>query len=1311
MSSIELEGVTKAYLAGQAAVRDVTLEVRDGELLVLVGPSGSGKSTILRLIAGLEEPTAGRVRVGGRDVTDLPPQERDLAMVFQTYALYPHKTVRDNLAFGLKVRGVGRAAIAQRVAGTAAALGIEALLDRRPAQLSGGQRQRVALGRALVREPRAFLLDEPLSNLDPQLRVGTRAELALLHRRLGATMVYVTHDQEEAMTLGERVAVMRDGAVIQVAPPLDLYHAPANTFVASFIGSPAMNLWVCRRAADGAWTSGTLRLGDGGGVASAAGGEIVVGVRPHDVTIVPDHADLEGVVEVLEPFGATSLAHVRTGDGEPLVRVVVPGDVRAAAGHARRPRAAPGPSALLRRRHGPAARRMRRPVSSYRLQFGRDFTFVEARELVPYLAALGVTECYCSPFLKAGPGSPHGYDICDHNAISDELGGEAAYLAFSDALGQHGLGQIVDFVPNHMGIDLRSNPWWRDVLENGPSSPFADFFDIEWDPVKPELHGKILLPILADQYGLVLERGELELRVDAGTLVVAYQGQDVPINPRRQPVVLSHGLDVLRRRIGDESADLRELQSILAALGHLPAYTERDPRQVAERRREKETARARLARLAEASPPVREHLAKAVQAFNGRPGDARSFDRLHKLLDGQAYRLASWRAASDEINYRRFFDINELAGLRMERLEVREATHGLLWRLVEEGRVTGVRIDHIDGLFDPFGYLTWLRETSPRAVYVVAEKILSARETLPDDWPVDGTTGYDFLNDVIGLFIDRERASRMRRVYVQVTGRREAFGDVVYDSKRLIQRTALASELNVLAHALNRISEHDRRCRDFTLNSLRKTLAEVVANFPVYRTYVRPARLRQPDRDAIDLAVARARHRTPAMEASTFSFLTGALLAEAAGAEAAGEEAARLAFAMKFQQYTGPVQAKGLEDTAFYRYNLLLALNEVGGDPPRFGRSLDEFHDANRARLARWPLAMTTTATHDTKRGEDARTRIAVLSEIPDDWRRAVSSWLRLNASSRTVVEGEPAPTRNDEYGFYQTLVGAWPAEPIGAPLPAAAPAEFVGRVKAFMRKATKESKTHTSWINPNGAYDSAVETYVDRVLSGPRAARFLASFVPFARRIARLGMTNSLAQLVLKIASPGVPDFYQGAEVWDLSLVDPDNRRPVDYAGRRAALERMQPSLARIDIGGDAVDLVADLARTWEDGRIKLFVTARGLHVRRADPDLFLKGEYIPLAAEGPASRHVVAFARRLDGACVVALTPRLVARLEGIEQGTHGEGIWSTTRLLLPWGGVAACRNLLTGERVPVTENGTVAVGDALRICPVALLRISVE
>lgn len=941
----------------------------------------------------------------------------------------------------------------------------------------------------------------------------------------------------------------------------------------------------------------------------------------------------------------------------------------------------------------------RTPVSTYRLQLHRDFGFASAAAIVPYLSALGVSDAYSSPQLQARPGSVHGYDICDHRQLNAELGTEADHRSFVDALKTHGMGQILDIVPNHMSADPQVNPWWRDVLENGPSSRFAAFFDIDWAPVKPELKGKVLLPVLGDQYGRALERGDLQLRLSAGELSLQYFETNLPINPRQAPRVLGLGLDQLQERHPGDPA-VREYLSILTALHNLPPYTDSDPDRAIERHREKEIARERLAKLSAESPVIRDHADACVHQANGTPGDRSSFDLLHELLEHQAYRLAHWRTAFHEINYRRFFDINELVAVRMEDPRVFEATHALVRGLIERGDVTGLRVDHPDGLFDPQTYFERLQQLAAGALglpplqpgecpfYVAAEKILSGDERLPDEWPVTGTTGYNFLNQVAGLFIDGRASKPLRRMYGRFTGRGESFDALAYEGKRTIMRTSMASELNVLAHALNQISESDRRWRDFTLESCRKALLEVAACFRVYRTYLSERGISEADRAAIRDALATAVRLNPLVEASTFAFVERVLLSPHESP-----------FAMKFQQFTGPVQAKGVEDTAFYRYNVLVSANDVGGHPQQLGISVENFHEANRQRLFEHPLEMTATSTHDTKRGEDARARISAISELTDEWKRGVSEWMRTNGGNRTKIHGQWAPDRNDEYLFYQALLGAWPAEPPDSPVPAHPPAGLSARLIAYMRKAVREAKIHTSWVDENQAYGEAVERFVDKTLNGRTAARFLPSFAQFQRRAAPIGMRNALAQLVLKIASPGVPDTYQGSELWNFDLVDPDNRRPVDYDVRRSLLDALLPLIDRVERGEDCANEVAALLREWHDGRIKLFITACGLRFRRQHAALMLHGEYLPLAADGPGADHVVGFARRARADALFAIVPRLTARLA-----------WGATRIALP--GTDASeryRHLLTGELIEVEHDGHnrfLRAADLFRTLPVALL-----
>jgi (1->4)-alpha-D-glucan 1-alpha-D-glucosylmutase len=950
----------------------------------------------------------------------------------------------------------------------------------------------------------------------------------------------------------------------------------------------------------------------------------------------------------------------------------------------------------------------RRPVSTYRLQLHGGFGFSHARSIASYLAQLGVTDCYSSPHFKANPGSRHGYDICDHGALNPELGSQEDYDAFCAALNVYGLGHIVDFVPNHMAADPRSNAWWRDVLENGPSSPFAVFFDIDWHPVKPELYGKVLLPVLGDQYGRVLERGELQLRVENGALHLRYFDLDLPINPPQAPRVLGLHVDRLEQEMEGDPA-LREYLSILTALQHLPVYTERDPGRITERQREKEVARERLARLMAESPAVHRHIDAVVREANGVAGNPASFDKLHELLENQAYRLAYWRTASDEINYRRFFDINELVGLRMEERSVFDAAHALLKRLVADGKVTGVRVDHPDGLFDPASYFERLQEMVGTPFYVVAEKILAPGESLCQDWHVAGTTGYGFLNSVSGLFVDPRHVRTLRRSYSRLTGRTEAFEEVAYRARLTVMLTAMASELNVLADALNQLSETDRRSRDFTLSNCRRVLREMTACFPVYRTYINASGASDFDRNVIAAAIAEARRRNPVMESSIFDFLRDVLLpvvdTQRPTSDSSAEE--RLHFTMKVQQFTAPVQAKGVEDTAFYRYHALISANDVGGHPSRPAVAPDDFHASNSKRLIDWPLELLATTTHDTKRGEDARARIGVVSEIPDEWRKAVVEWMRINSRNRTKVQRGWAPDRNEEYLFYQALLGTWPAETASTPVPEQASKDLAGRLASYMTKAVREAKVHTSWIHENEEYGRAVEHFVSRTLTGRTAGRFLASFVPFQRRVAHMGMVNSLAQLVLKLTSPGVPDFYQGTELWDLSLVDPDNRRAVDFDTRQTLLEALRPLIGRLE-AGEVVDReVSELIDSWVDARIKLFITTCGLHFRRAHADLLLQGAYQPLEVEGSLPDHIVAFARHDASGTLLAIVPRLIVPLARDSRSLPlGSGTWGTTRVLLPPGTDAAhFRHLLTGETVHAMT-GHLPAAAVFRTCPVGLM-----
>ena len=943
------------------------------------------------------------------------------------------------------------------------------------------------------------------------------------------------------------------------------------------------------------------------------------------------------------------------------------------------------------------------PRATYRLQLHKGFNFRQAQALVPYLAGLGISHVYCSSFLRARPGSLHGYDIIDHNSLNPEIGTEADFEAFADALEAHGLRLILDIVPNHMGVMGADNGWWLDVLENGQAAEAAGHFDIDWQPVKDQLQGKVLVPVLGDQYGAVLERGELKLAFDAqaGEFSVWYWQHRFPVDPQTYPQILGHRVEELGARLGAEHPDYLEYQSLNTAFSHLPASTDTDPQPRAERHRDKAIHKRHLAGLAARNADILYFLQENVTLFNAQPGETTGLELMDRLLAVQAYRLAFWRVASDEINYRRFFDINDLAALRMEEEQVFTETHRLLGELFARGRLDAVRIDHSDGLYAPGEYFARLqrlyREARPTASeppYIVVEKILAPHERLPADWAICGTSGYDFANLVNGLFVDPEAAEAMERAWLAFSNCRDAFEEILYQAKRTIMKTALASELNMLANRLSRIAEMDRHTRDYTLIALRGAIMEVAACFPVYRTYIGDGPATEEDRKHVEWACAVAKKRSKTADVSVFDFVREVLLTTAGEGKNEDYRRAVLEFAMRFQQFSSPVMAKGMEDTAFYRYHRLVSLNEVGGEPRRFGVTVPAFHHANQERAKYTPLAMLATSTHDSKRSEDVRTRIDVLSEMPAEWRRLATRWHRLNRSRLGWVDGAQAPSRADEYLLYQVLVGCWPLEEN------ADFAEFAGRIQAYMVKAVREAKAESSWINPDADYETRLANFVETVLPPKASPRFLQEFVPFVERVAHFGRLNSLSQTLLKLTAPGVPDIYQGTELWTDSLVDPDNRRPVDY-GLRAAM------LAALETQEQAP--IRAMLQDLEGGEAKLHVIRTALALRREQPDLFARGDYLPLTLEGPAAAHGVAFARTWQDQAIVVLAPRLAyTLLEGKIALPQGAAVWQDTALALPWPG-GNWRNALTGRRLVLKADGEGArlkLAEALSDFPVALL-----
>lgn len=974
------------------------------------------------------------------------------------------------------------------------------------------------------------------------------------------------------------------------------------------------------------------------------------------------------------------------------------------------------------------------PSATYRLQFNSRFTFADAMKILDYLQELGISDIYASSYMAAKAGSVHGYDVINHTLLNPEVGSEEEHQALTGELKQRGMGHILDFVPNHMCVESNENIWWMDVLENGMSSTYAHFFDIDWAPVKKELTGKVLLPFLGDQYGKVLENGDLRLAFRDGAFFMQVYQNQIPLEPKSYLQILGHRLERLNALFPPEAAPLQELLSIDTALQHLPPPTELDPELQAERHREKEIIKKRLGQLCQESPEVASFIEENVAIFNGTKGDRTSFDLLDRLLRDQVYRLSFWKVATEEINYRRFFDINGLAAIRMEDQAVFDQTHQLLFRYLREGKVTGVRIDHVDGLYDPLVYLVCLQKNaflqmrqshgeeggdqqqggenafcrlleenpSYKPLYVVVEKILMKGETVPEQWPVHGTTGYEFMASVNGIFVDGDNARAFDRIYQRFARQMPEFQEVVYDKKKLVMQVSLSGEGNMLAHQLSNISEQDRLTRDFTLNSLARAISEVIACFPVYRTYASSGSMRDKDMQYIEGAVAKAKRKNPAISGSFFDFVRDVLLLRYP--ERASEEERRNweYFVMRFQQITGPVMAKGMEDTAFYVYNRLVSLNDVGGMPGRFGTPLEAFHGQNIDRMKHFPHSMVATATHDSKRGEDVRMRINTLSEIPEIWQKHLVNWRRLNKKKITILENQQVPDSNEEYLMYQILLGAWPAlEPDREGFE-----KFRNRLREYLTKALREAKVHTSWVSPNTAYEEGVLSFLDMLLADSPGNNFLPAFLPLQRRVAAWGIYNSLSQTLLKMVSPGVPDFYQGTELWDLTLVDPDNRHPVDYGYRMQELA----SLKRREAETGAGELLRELRKSAADGRIKLYLIYRVLNFRRENRELFDRGEYLPLEAEGAMHRHVCAFMRRADGRSIIVAVPRLIAPLlPEPERQPLDASAWQDTFLPLPEGSGARFRNVVNDEEVAAVERegkGCLELAQLLDGATVALL-----
>ena len=921
-------------------------------------------------------------------------------------------------------------------------------------------------------------------------------------------------------------------------------------------------------------------------------------------------------------------------------------------------------------------------TATARLQFHKDFTLDAAAALVPYFASLGISHLYASPLLKSRPGSTHGYDIVDHNQIDPELGSEEALRRLVTELRRYDMGLVLDIVPNHMGVGGADNAWWLDVLEWGRASAYAEYFDIDWEPPNASLRGRMLAPFLGSPYGDCLGNKELTLHFDPedGRFFVGYYSHRFPINPRDYPSILLTGggpLEEPARRFGELSATSRETMR----------------------------AEAAAARSALRAPELAQPIAECLRDYD--PATEAGCDRLHRLLERQNYRLSWWRAATDEINWRRFFDVNGLAGVRAEVPGVFDDTHRTILRLYTEGLIDAVRIDHVDGLADPRGYCRKLRRQLDTAqghrpaelrqdrAGVWIEKILAPQESLATEWLTDGTTGYDYMNDVSAVLHDPAGETPLTTLWTGLTGRPASFEEEAKAARRQILRESLSSELFATATAIHRVARRDLSTRDYTLTAIRRTLVEILVHFHVYRIYAGLAGMSEPDKREMDWAMAGARRTVRPTDRDLLELMGGWLSGDGIRQVPAGSRRQeRLRAMVKFQQLSAPTAAKSVEDTTFYRYGRLISRNEVGTEPSQFAISPSAYHAAMRTRRKFFPRALLATATHDHKRGEDTRARLAVISEMPAEWEAALSRWTRLNASLKKDIGG-PAPDACDEIMLYETMVGAWP---LGLSADdRAGVAALEERLAGWQEKALREGKRHTGWAIPNEEYEAACREFLRQLMGHDRSAPVLHEVAEFVQRIAAPGAVNALSQAVLRITSPGVPDLYQGTEFWDFSLVDPDNRRPVDFAARQASLQ--------------ADESPAALLPHWQDGRVKQAVIARALRLRSGSGGLFTEGSYVPLRIEGPRAENIVAFARVLEGRAAMTVVTRLPAHLSGIEaQPLPDPAVWNGTFIVAPRNFVGRRTvDAMAADRAAGKEmTGRLPVSDILATLPVALLEV---
>ena len=946
----------------------------------------------------------------------------------------------------------------------------------------------------------------------------------------------------------------------------------------------------------------------------------------------------------------------------------------------------------------------RLPSSTYRIQLNPDFRFADTLKILDYLHELGISDLYLSPILASRKGSTHGYDVIDPTRINPDLGTEEEFTTLQTELQNRGMGLLLDIVPNHMAANAE-NPWWMDVLENGTQSAFAAYFDVEWHPHARSLEGRILLPVLGRPFGEALDSGEIKLVYNDGSFLIQYFESLFPVAPRSYHAILNLHAGRLKNSLSEETAAYHEYSGVLSSALDLARADRRVASTAQEQRLRFESTRDRLRSLMNTSPEIATLVRENVAELNGKVGDPGSVGLLQRLLAEQNYKLAFWQNMNESINYRRFFTIADLVGVRVEDPIVFESTHGYVMRLVAKNPYSGLRIDHIDGLRDPFSYLTRLQErlsqdknSTDSPSYVVVEKILARGEDLPEEWPANGTTGYDYVNVANGIFVDPEGAGRVEEIYSTFIGRKQDFSDILYYKKKLVMNTLLGVEMRTLGRQLAELASQDRYARELERIQLIDALIEVTACLGVYRTYIRNMELPAHATKYIEEAVTAARARAPHLSAASFNFVHEVLLLLNPPHVLADQREARLDFVMRWQQFTGPIVAKGFEDTALYVYYPLLSLNEVGGNPrPTQASTLAEFCAFLEKRRIDWPGTLDASSTHDTKRSEDVRARINVLSEMPEEWQKHLELWSGLNAQYKQQAGGVSAPDRNEEYFLYQTLLGVWP-------LDREADESLIERVQAHLVKATREAMVHTRWTRPNQPHEDALQKFVAGILSSENR-EFLDDFRRFQEKIAYFGMVNGLSQTMLKIAAPGVADFYQGSELWDLRLVDPDNRGAIDFARRETALKEIESSE-----GTDIKEARRGFVEHWQDGKIKLYLIRKALRFRRDNGDLFHEGEFVPLQVAGCHSENVIAFLRRTPSASTLVVLPRWLCRIADKSGSLPARIDWCDTHIVLPppssrnWKSILAPTELASQDR---QTGACLMLNDLLNDFPVAFFQ----